>query len=131
MELIAYLTIPGDSTISVELVRASAYWGENPATGLPIPAVSHNQLCVIGWGGNSIASWDQSAIGSFGESVTTDIALTLGRAMIDDMRPLLVTNMEGNDNTWTQNVGGGDFMVLERSANVRERFVQARTYTYI
>ena len=32
-----------------------------------VPAVSHAQLCLIGWGHNQF--WDQSAIGSFGESI--------------------------------------------------------------
>ena len=48
-------------------------------------ASSHAQLCLIGWGGHQV--WDQSALGSWGESVTYDPDIGLGRSMIDDVRP--------------------------------------------
>ena len=55
------------------------------------------------------------AIGSFGESICYDPDINLNRAMIDDMRPLMVWGM-GKDPqrkwSWTHNVGGGDFLVL-------------------
>ena len=74
-------------------------------------AASHAQLCLIGWGGNQL--WDQSALGSWGESVTYDPDIGLNRSMIDDVRPFLVRDPSGANNSnynWSGNVGGGDFL---------------------
>ena len=79
-------------------------------------AVSHDQLCLIGWGGNQL--WDESALGSWGESVTYDPDINLSRSIIDDVRPFLVTAPTGGNNqfSWSGNVGGADFL------NYREKF---------
>ena len=79
-------------------------------------AVSHDQLCLIGWGGNQL--WDESALGSWGESVTYDPDINLSRAIINDVRPFLVTAPTGGNNqfNWSGNVGGADFL------NYREKF---------
>jgi len=73
-------------------------------------AASHAQLCLIGWGGNQV--WDQSALGSWGESVTYDPDICLDRAMINDVRPFLVKAPTGNNQEydWSGNVGGADFL---------------------
>ncbi len=110
LSLYSYLRIPAGASVSAQLVRVSAYWGVNPRTALPLAAVSHNQLCLAGWG-NAVGSWDESALGSFGESVTYDPDIGLGRSMIDDVRPFRVTSMSGTQGDWTNNVGGGDFLV--------------------
>ncbi len=78
------------------------------------PAVSHAQLCLIGWGVNQL--WDQVAIGSWGETICYDPDINLNRSMIDDVRPLMVHGMGSTSEdhkrwTWTNNVGGGDFLV--------------------
>lgn len=81
-----------------------------------IYAASHTQLCLIGWGGNQL--WDQSALGSWGESVTYDPDINLSRAIVNDVRPFLVTSPTGGNNqfNWSGNVGGADFL------NYREKF---------
>lgn len=79
-------------------------------------AASHGQLCLIGWGGNQL--WDQSALGSWGESTCYDPDIGLSRAIINDVRPFLVTGPTGGNNqfNWSGNVGGADFL------NYREKF---------
>ena len=73
-------------------------------------AASHAQLCLIGWGGYQV--WDQSALGSWGESVTYDPDIGLNRSMLDDVRPFQVTGPTGGNMqyNWTGNVGGADFL---------------------
>lgn len=94
---------PGEAWAG-ELAIAYARWGG-------VPAASHAQLCLIGWGTNQ--RWDQAAIGSWGESICYDPDINLNRSMIDDVRPLMVTGMRGGQWEWTCNVGGGDFLVYE------------------
>ncbi len=84
------------------------YWG---GAG----AVSHAQLCVIGYGGNW--KWDESALGAWGESMTYDPTLHLGAAFIDDVRPAFTTSMSGKTHGWTENVGGGDFLIYYDKTN--------------
>jgi hypothetical protein len=94
----------------MELTMASSRWGEGAY------AASHGQLSLIGYhsaGGH----WDESALGCFGESITYDPDVTLGRAMVDDVRPFLV-DAQGRW-TWTGNVGGADFL---RYATAAEPF---------
>ncbi|MDR1094685.1 MAG: hypothetical protein LBL66_11120 [Clostridiales bacterium] len=74
-------------------------WGETYAA-------SHAQLCLIGWGGDQL--WDESALGSWGESVTYDPDIGQNRSMIDDVRPFLVSMSEQYG--WSGNVGGADFL---------------------
>ena len=91
----------GGSTREMELTIASSRWGADAY------AASHAQLSLIGYysaGGH----WDESALGCFGESITYDPDVTLGRAMVDDVRPFLVQTT--NRWTWTGNVGGADFL---------------------
>lgn len=84
------------------------YWGG-------VGAVSHAQLSVIGYGGNW--KWDESALGAWGESMTYDPTLHLGAAFIDDVRPAFTTSMQGRQYGWTENVGGGDFLIYYDQAN--------------
>lgn len=103
------LTIPALSTINFNYTSVGAHWGG-------VAAASHAQLCLIGWSenpdwGNQL--WDESAIGSWGESITYDPDVCLTRSMVDDVRPLMVYAM--NQDTpekwkWTNNVGGADFL---------------------
>jgi len=76
-------------------------------------AAAHAQLSLIGWGKNQ--QWDESSMGAFGESITYDPDLTLGRAMVDDVRPFLVQAQ--NKWSWTGNVGGADFLVYADAPN--------------
>jgi hypothetical protein len=56
------LRLPPKSQVELEFALTYARWGG-------VPAASHAQLCLIGWGTNQ--RWDQAAIGSWGESITT------------------------------------------------------------
>jgi len=50
--------------------------------------------------------------------MTYDPTQHLGAAFIDDVRPALTTNMSGSGtHGWTENVGGGDFLVYYDSRN--------------
>ena len=94
---------PAEDYTQREYTCAYGNWGG-------VYAASHAQLCLIGWGGNQL--WDQSALGSWGESVTYDPDICLSRSMVDDVRPFLVRSPEGNNQAynWTGNVGGADFL---------------------
>ena len=97
--------LPPESELLFQFCIAYARWGG-------IPAASHAQLCLIGWGSNQV--WDQSAIGSWGETICYEPDACQRRCMIDDLRPLMVTSMDANSPrwTWTHNVGGGDFLLV-------------------
>ncbi len=102
------LRLPPRSAFDLEFTMAYAHWGG-------VPPVSHAQLCLVGWGGHQL--WHEVAIGCFGESVTYDPEVGLNRSFIDDVRPLMVramTNRYSRNSrwNWTNNVGGGDFLVL-------------------
>ena len=101
----------------VELTFAHSKWGE-------AYAAAHAHLCLIGWGHHQ--QWDESSLGAFGESVTYDPDLTLGRAMVDDVRPFLV-DADG-EWTWTGNVGGADFLTYVDSGGVDQRLGRLRTH---
>ena len=87
-------------THEVELTFAHSKWGE-------AFAAAHAQLSLIGWGRNQ--QWDESSLGAFGESITYDPDFTLGRSMVDDVRPFLV-DAKGKWQ-WTGNVGGANFLL--------------------
>ena len=93
-------TLEAGSSTTLELTIASSMWGD-------VFAASHAQLSLIGYG-QSGGHWDESAIGANGESITYDPDMNLRRAMIDDVRPLLVEARNQWD--WTGNVGGGEFI---------------------
>ena len=78
-------------------------------------AVSHSQLCLVGWGVNGL--WEEVGLGSNGESITYEPHGHHRRQMILDTRPWLVCALGQSgcggspDSTqWTENVGGGDFL---------------------
>jgi hypothetical protein len=94
--------VPARSTRSYQYAIAYARWGG-------VPAASHAQLSLIGWGHNMF--WDQCAIGSFGESICYEPGRTQRRSFITDVRPLMIFGKNGKKWGWTGNVGGGDFLV--------------------
>jgi hypothetical protein len=111
---------PGE-TWKGQLVIATAHWGG-------VPAASHAQLCLIGWGTHQL--WDQVAIGSWGESITYDPDVNLNRSMIDDVRPLMVWGMREEPEskwTWTNNVGGGDFLVYFNDRDEKQFLTRMKT----
>jgi hypothetical protein len=80
----------------------TGFWGN-------VPAVSYAQLSVIGYGGNW--KWDESALGSWGESMCYDPSQHLGASFITDVRPAFTFGKSTKPYQWTENVGGGDFLV--------------------
>ena len=80
-----------------------------------VGAVSHAQHCLVGWGGHW--KWDESALGAWGESMCYDPTQHLGSSYIGDVRPSFTTSMSGGSHNWTENVGGGDFLIYYDGAN--------------
>ncbi len=104
---ISQVRLPAQSDLQLELVIAYGHWGG-------VAAASHAQLSLIGWGGNQ--RWDQSALGSWGESICYSPEQNEASCTITDVRPLMVTGMSDDPKrqkwNWTHNVGGGDFFRL-------------------
>lgn len=91
-----------------------------------VPAASHAQLSLIGWGHNQF--WDQSAIGSFGESICYEPGRVQRRCSIDDIRPLMtLPDPEAKPYGWAGNCGGGDFLVWINEAGRYQGFRATRT----
>lgn len=97
---LSMLTIPANSSISLEYTSVNALWGG-------VPAASHAQLSLVGWGHNQ--QWDESAIGGWGETITYEPDLDQTGAPVLDFRPLLVKTPKGEKWDWTGNLGGADF----------------------
>lgn len=96
--------LPPRATIELELTIVYGHWGG-------VAAASHAQLCLIGWGSNQL--WDQSALGSWGESICYEPDQVQAQCAVLDVRPVMVRSMAGDQLwTWTHNVGGGDFFRL-------------------
>jgi hypothetical protein len=74
-----------------------------------VPAASHAQLSLIGWGHNQF--WDQCALGSFGESICYEPGRVQRRCFITDVRPLMTLGRDGGPWSWAENCGGGDFLI--------------------
>jgi hypothetical protein len=103
--------LPPRSTFELELTLAYGHWGG-------VAAASHAQLCLIGWGSNQL--WDQSALGSWGESICYEPDQAQAHAAVLDVRPLMIRSMSNNAQWgWTHNVGGGDFFRLFDAAGKR------------
>ncbi len=107
---LSVLRIPANSKITLEYSGVNAHWGG-------VPAASHAQLCLVGWGSNQ--QWDQSAIGAWGESICYEPDLDQASAAVLDVRPLLITDPKGQQWGWTGNVGGADILNLRRNDGTR------------
>lgn len=107
---LSVLNIPANSKITLEYSGINAHWGG-------VPAASHAQLCLVGWGSNQ--QWDQSAIGAWGESICYEPDLDQASAAVLDIRPLLVVDPKGEKWKWTGNVGGADILNLRQSNGSR------------
>ncbi|WP_379712356.1 LamG domain-containing protein [Haloferula chungangensis] len=98
---ITQLRLPPKSTTELELTLCYGHWGG-------VPAASHAQLSLIGWGNNQL--WHQSALGSWGESICYEPEQGQANCTITDVRPAMVRgNQESAKWKWTGNMGGGDF----------------------
>ncbi len=99
---ISQMRLPAGGTVELELTLAYGHWGG-------LPAASHSQLSLIGWGSNQL--WHQAAIGSWGESICFEPEQAQANATITDVRPLMVKAQDEHPPwQWTGNVGGGDFL---------------------
>ena len=109
---------PGESR-RFKLRVIYGYWG---GAG----TVSHAQLSLIGW--NCNWKWDESALGAWGESMTYDPTMHAGAAFMCDVRPAFTTSFNSTSPyadrsstttyNWTENVGGGDFLIYHDQSNV-------------
>ena len=101
---VTLLRLPwGRDESELELALAYGHWGR-------LPAVTHSQLSLIGWGSNQL--WDQAAIGSWGENFCFEPDQAQRGCAVLDVRPLMVTPMRGDRWQWTNNVGGADWIRL-------------------
>ena len=112
------LTIPANTKLELEYTSVNALWGS-------IPAASHAQLCLVGWGSNQ--QWDESAIGSWGESITYEPDLDQAGAPVLDYRPLMVKSVAGQKWGWTGNMGGADFFNYTKTNGTRGWHSRMRT----
>jgi hypothetical protein len=111
--------LPPRAEIELELAIVYGHWGG-------VPAASHAQLCLVGWGSNQL--WDQSALGSWGESICYEPDQAQAQALVLDVRPLMVRSMHaGQPWHWTHNVGGGDCFRLFDPAGRRVPPARMRT----
>lgn len=113
------IPLPPRAELELELTIVYGHWGG-------LPAASHAQLCLVGWGSNQL--WEQSAMGSWGESICYEPDQAQGRCAILDVRPMLVKGMS-NDGPWqwTHNVGGGDVFRLFAPDGSRVPAARVRT----
>jgi hypothetical protein len=112
------LTVPAKSSITLEYTSVNSMWGG-------VPAASHAQLCLIGWGHNQ--QWDESAIGAWGESITYEPDLDQADAPLLDYRPLLVKTLTNKKWGWTGNNGGADFFNYTKIDGTRGWHSRIRT----
>lgn len=104
---------------TLRLRVVTGFWGG-------VAAVSYAQLSVIGYGGNW--KWDESALGCWGESMCYDPSQHLGGAFITDVRPAFTSSKNGGKAyNWTENVGGGDFLVYFDADNTYRWVKQLKT----
>lgn len=113
------LRLPPQTDMELELVIVYGHWGG-------VAAASHTQLCLVGWGSNQL--WDQSALGSWGESICYEPDQVQAHCSVLDVRPVMVRSM-ANDQpwTWTHNVGGGDYFRLFDTSGKRVPHARMRT----
>ncbi|MDR3692264.1 MAG: NPCBM/NEW2 domain-containing protein [Fimbriimonas sp.] len=118
------LRLPPRAKTTFEYSIAFGRWGG-------VSAVSHSQLSVLGYEKAPWQDWQQVAIGSWGENICYEPSRAT-RSMILDWRPTFVYNKTDPthwlDYGWTNNVGGGDFLVYYDSLGQLRRTSQAKTY---
>ena len=115
---LSMLTIPAKTKINLEYTSVNALWGN-------VPAVSHAQLCLVGWGFNQ--QWDESAIGSWAETICYEPDLDQAGAPVLDFRPLMVKSPTGQKWGWTGNLGGADFFNYTKTDGNRNWHSRIRT----
>ncbi|NQT17754.1 MAG: hypothetical protein HQ582_33670, partial [Planctomycetes bacterium] len=115
------LRVPGETAVELEYTSVNALWGG-------VPAASHAQLSLVGWGNNQL--WEQSAVGSWGESICYEPDQGQRGGAVLDTRPLMVYGMGSEPQRkwgWTCNVGGADFLVYYDAAGKKQWNSRMRT----
>ncbi|MFC1805349.1 LamG domain-containing protein [Planctomycetota bacterium] len=88
---------------------AYGFWGA-------LPAASHAQLSLYGYGGNG--RWDQLAIGCWGETMCFDMDNSCTPMMVTDVRMLMTRNgKDGRKWSWTDGGWGGDWLEVNRGSD--------------
>ena len=114
------LTVPAKQKIELEYTSVNAHWGG-------LPAASHAQLCLVGWGSNQL--WEQAAIGSWGENLCFEPDNGQRAGAITDTRPLMISGMGDKPNRkwgWTCNVGGADFLIYYTDPKTKQHHTRMR-----
>ena len=111
-------TVPANTTLRFEALLVGQNFGG-------IPAVSHSQLCLVGWGSNQ--QWEESAIGCWGESFCYEPDGAQTNTIGTDARPLMLLSRGSAQKQWTGNYGGCDFLRYYDSSNTRHFQQRIRT----
>ena len=117
---ITQLRLPAGKSIDLEFRLVYGHWGK-------LPAASHAQLSLIGWAGNNL--WEESALGSWGESICYDPEQAQASCTITDVRPMMVKGSNNSQWNWTLNHGGGDFFRFFNTAGDRIPHSNVRAVT--
>lgn len=112
------LTVPARTNLSFELVMVGQNWGG-------MPAATHSQLSVIGYGGNQ--QWDEAALGNYGEALCYDVDHVLTDNDCTDSRPMLLFDLEGKPGQWCGNFGGAQFLRYYDPRGQQRRHCRMRT----
>jgi len=114
----AILPLPPGRT-EYRLRIAYGFWGA-------LPAASHAQLSLFGYGGNG--RWDQMAIGCWGETMCLDVDNSLTPIMVTDVRMLFTRNgKKGRKWSWSDGGWGGDWLCVYRSPDNKLHPVELKT----
>ena len=105
-----FVEVPANSAVGYEFTYVYEQWGN-------ASAASHAQLCLIGFGGNEL--WEESAIGTWSESICYSPDLSTG-SFIADVRSTLTLGVTNNAYEWQNNVGGGNFLFYTNSSGARQ-----------
>ena len=111
---------PGE-TLEFEYTSVNALWGG-------LPAASHAQLCLVGWGSNQL--WEEAALGAWGENLCFEPDQGQAVGAVLDTRPLMVWAMGNVPQAkwgWTNNVGGADFLVYYDLEVEKQRHSRMKT----
>jgi hypothetical protein len=117
------MTIPAGTTVDFEFTLVNAMWGK-------LPAASHAQLCLVGWGHNQL--WEESAIGAWGETVCYEPDGGQAQSMVCDVRPLMTQSLDPELKpqkwNWTPNVGGADFFRFYNHLGEKQFITRIKTH---
>ena len=117
------LTVPARTTVELQYTSVNALWGG-------LPAASHAQLSLVGWGSNQL--WEQAAMGAWGETLCFEPDQGQRGGAVLDTRPLMVWSMGAAPRRkwgWTHNVGGADFLVYHDRPARKQWPARMRTLT--